>query len=90
MFAAAWPDCYTGAFELAASQSKVKLPAEVAVHAEIKLNFDGGGFFLTARLDVSLPGLDREVAQAVIEAAHGICPYSKAVRGNIAVETHLV
>ena len=90
LFGAAWSACYMGAIELAASQRKVKLPAEVAVDAEIKLNTDGGGFFLTARLDVSLPGLDREVAQAVIEAAHGICPYSKAVRGNISVETHLV
>ena len=90
LFGAAWSACYMGAIELAASQRKVKLPAEVAVDAEIKLNTDGGGFLLTARLDVSLPGLDREVAPAVIEAAHGICPYSKAVRGNISVETHLV
>ena len=90
LFGAAWSACYMGALELAASQRKIKLPAEVAVDAEINLNSDGGAFFLTARLDVSLPGLDREVAQAVIRAAHDICPYSKAVRGNIAVETDLV
>ena len=78
-----------GAIELAASQRKIKLPAQVAVDAEIALNLDGHNFFLAARLNVSLPGVDREVAQALIEAAHGICPYSKAVHGNIAVETHL-
>ena len=49
------------------------------------LNSDGGAFYLTARLDVALPGLDREVAQGMIHSAHAICPYSKAVRGNIAV-----
>ena len=62
----------------------------MAVDAQIDLNLDGSNFFLAARLNVSLPGLDREVAQALIEAAHGICPYSKAVHGNIAVETNLV
>ena len=79
-----------GAMELAASHRKVKLPSGAAVDAEIKLNLDGASFFLTARLNVSLPGLDREVAEAVIHAAHEICPYSKAVHGNIAVETNLV
>jgi osmotically inducible protein OsmC len=79
-----------GAMELAAGHRKVKLPPETAVDAEIKLNLDGASFFLTARLNVSFPGLDREVAEAVIHAAHEICPYSKAVYGNIAVETNLV
>ena len=90
LFGAAWSHCYMGAMELAASHRKVKRPPGAAVDAEIKLNLDGASFFLTARLNVSLPGLDREVAEAVIHAAHEICPYSKAVHGNIAVETNLV
>ena len=90
LFGAAWSACYMGAIELAASHRKIKLPAQAAVDAQIDLHLDGGNFFLVARLKVSLPGLDREVAQALIHAAHGICPYSKAVHGNIAVETHLV
>ena len=90
LFGAAWSACYMGAIELAATQRKIKLPAEVAVDAEINLNLDDGAFFLTARLNVNLPGVDREVAQELIHAAHGICPYSKATRGNIAVETNLV
>ena len=90
LFGAAWSACYMGAIELAASHRKIKLPAQVAVDAQIDLNLDGANFFLTARLDVSLPGVDREVAEALIQAAHGICPYSKAVHGNIAVETRLI
>ena len=75
----------------AASRRKIKLPDQVAVDAEIKLNLEGASFFLTARLDVSVPGLDREVAQELIQAAHGICPYSKAMlHGNIAIEANLV
>lgn len=90
LFGAAWSACYLGAVELAAAQRKVKLPDERAVDAEIDLNLAGSAFFLRARLNVSLPGVDREVAQQLIEAAHGICPYSKAVHGNIEVTTTLV
>jgi len=90
LFGAAWSACYLGAVELAAAQAKVKLPDDRAVDAEIDLNLAGNAFFLRARLNVSLPGVDREVAQRLIEAAHDICPYSKAVRGNIEVTTTLV
>ena len=91
LFGAAWSACYLGAIELAAMQRKVKLPDDRAVDAEIDLNMAGSAnFFLRARLAVSLPGVERDVAQQLIEAAHGICPYSKAVRGNIDVATTLV
>ena len=63
-FGAAWSACYMGALELAASHKKIKLPAQVAVDAQIDLNLEGASFFLAARLDVSLPGLDREVGGA--------------------------
>jgi Ohr subfamily peroxiredoxin len=90
LFGVAWSACYMGALELAAGKRKITLPADVAVDAEINLNLADGAFFLSARLNVSLPGLDREVAEELIHAAHGICPYSKATHGNIAVETNLV
>jgi lipoyl-dependent peroxiredoxin len=90
LFGAAWSACYMGALELAANKKHVKLPPEVAVDAEINLNNEGGSFFLTSKLNVSLPGVDRGVAEELIQDAHGICPYSKAVHGNIAVETKLV
>jgi Ohr subfamily peroxiredoxin len=89
LFGVAWSACYMGALELAASKRKIALPADTAVDAEINLNLGDGGFFLSARLNVSLPGLDRKVAEELIQAAHGICPYSKATHGNIAVETNL-
>ena len=90
LFAAAWSACYLGALGLAAAQRKVKLPSEPSVDTMIDLNNANGAFFLRARLDVSVPGVDRAVAQELIEAAHGICPYSKAVHGNIEVTTTLV
>lgn len=90
LFGAAWSACYIGAIQVAAAQKRVKLPALPVVDAEIDLNNAGGtNFFLSARLNVSLPGLDRAVAQDLIEAAHAICPYSKAVHGNIDVVTTL-
>jgi Ohr subfamily peroxiredoxin len=90
LFASAWSACYLGAIELAATQRKIKLPATPAVDTEIDLANAGGSFFLRARLNVSLPGVDREVAQSLAEAAHGICPYSKAVHGNIEVSTNVL
>ncbi len=69
----------------AATELKVTLPADRAVDAEVDLGTTDGAFFLQARLTVSLPGLDRETARKVVEAAHQICPYSKATRGNIDV-----
>jgi Ohr subfamily peroxiredoxin len=90
LFGAAWSACYLGAIELAAAQRKLTLPAHPAVDAEIELLTGQGGFFLRARLHVALPGLDRVVAQELVDAAHGICPYSKATHGNIEVATNLI
>jgi Ohr subfamily peroxiredoxin len=90
LFGAAWSACYIGAIELAASQRNIKLSEGAEVDAEIDLNLDDGSYFLRARFNVSVPGIDRDVAEEIIHAAHGICPYSKATRGNIEVETKLV
>src|SRR5688572_22200682 len=90
LFGAAWSACYMGAIQLAAAQKKIKLPADLAVDAQIDLNLDNGAYFLSAHLNVSVPGVEREQAQALIDAAHQICPYSKAVHGNIDVTTTLV
>jgi Ohr subfamily peroxiredoxin len=90
LFGVAWSACYMGAVELAAKQRKIDLPPGLAVDAQIDLNLENGAFFLKARLDVTVPGVDPEVAKELIQAAQGICPYSKATHGNIAVETNLV
>ena len=90
LFGAAWSACYMGAIGLVAMQRKIKLPASPAVDAQIDVFQEGGAFVLRARLDVSLPGLDPEIGLQLIEGAHAVCPYSKAVHGNIEVETNLL
>jgi lipoyl-dependent peroxiredoxin len=83
LFAAGWSACFISAMGVVASKMKVKLPAEVAVDAEIDLCNSGDVYFLRARLNVSLPGLEREVAQAIVDATHGeTCAYSNATRGQ--------
>lgn len=89
LFGAAWSHCYMGALQLAASQRKVKLSGDLAVDAVIELCREGTEFFLRAQLTVTVPGVDREQAQELVDAAHSICPYSKAVHGNIEVTTTL-
>ena len=90
LFGAAWSACYMGAIEVAASQRQIKLPAGIAVDAEIDLNADDGNYLLSARLNVGLPGVDPAIARELLDAAHSICPYSKATHGNINVVTNLV
>ncbi|MDR6407130.1 organic hydroperoxide resistance protein [Paraburkholderia terricola] len=90
LFAAGWSACFLGAIGLAAARMKVAVPADTAVDTEVDLVVAGNAYFLRARLNVSLPGLDREVAQALANTAHQTCPYSKATRGNIDVVINVI
>jgi osmotically inducible protein OsmC len=90
LFAAGWSACFEGAMGIAARKMRVKLPADMAIDAEVDLCALDGAYFLQARLNVSLPGLEREVAHALTDAAHQTCPYSKAIRGNVDVTINLV
>ena len=90
LFAAGWSACFMGAMGIAAKSMALALPATAAVDAEVDLGTAAGGYFLQARLNISLPGIDREKALAIVEAAHNTCPYSKATRGNINVTLNLV
>lgn len=90
LFAAGWSACFESAMALEARKMQVTLPADYAIDAEVDLNIAGGDYFLRARLNISLPGLEREVAQRVVEAAEKACPYSKATRGNVDVAINLV
>ena len=90
LFAAGWSACFEGAMGLAARGMKVALPADAAIDAEVDLGMTEDAYLLQARLNVSLPGLEREVAQAIVDRAHQTCPYSKATRGNIDVTINLV
>jgi len=90
LFAAGWSTCFLSAIKLVAGKKKISLPADVAVDAEVDLGTTHGVFGLAARLNVSLPGMDRPAAQALVEAAHHVCPYSNATRGNIDVTITVV
>ena len=90
LLAAGWSACFLSALAVAAGQMKVALPPDRAIDAEVDLGTNGGGYLLRARLDVNLPGLQPKVAQSLVDAAHQICPYSKATRGNIDVSINLV
>jgi len=90
LFAAGWSACFIGAIGIAAAQSKVRVPADLAVDTEIDLVQADGGYTLRARLNVSLPGLDPEVGRKLLDIAHQTCPYSKSTRGNIDVTINLV
>lgn len=90
LFAAGWSACFIGAIGLAARAQGVTLPADVAVDAEVDLAKAGEAYLLRARLNVSLPGLEKTIAQSLVEAAHQTCPYSKATRGNIDVTLTIV
>lgn len=90
LFASAWSACYLGALELAATRKKIKLAGHPSVDTQVDLNLEGDSFFLRASLKVTVPGVDRVTAESLAEAAHAICPYSKAVHGNIEVTTTVV
>ena len=90
LFAAAWSASLESAIAVAARQRKVVVPIAVAIEAEVDLCLADGACFLRARLNVSVPGVTREVAQTLVDDAHQICAYSKATRGNIDVVINLV
>lgn len=84
LFAAGWSACFEGALGLVAKQAGIQLPPETAVDAEVHLHLDESeGYFLTAQLNVSIPGMSADVAQVLIDRAHETCPYSKMTRNGI-------
>jgi lipoyl-dependent peroxiredoxin len=90
LFASGWSASFANAIALAARKRKIALPARVSIDAEINLNLGEGGYFLSTRLNVRLPGLERNVAKDLVDEAEEICPYSKATRGNIEVTIKLI
>lgn len=89
LFAAGYSACFLSALNLVASQQKQKLPEGTQVKGEVSIGPVGAGFGIEATLNVSLPGFDKETADALVNKAHEICPYSNATRGNIDVTLHV-
>ena len=89
LFAAGWSACFIGAMGLNAAKLKLTLPANLTVDTEVDLATGEDGYFLQARLNVTLPGLTSQDAHALVEAAHQTCPYSKLSKGNINVEINV-
>lgn len=90
LFAAGWSACFIGAIGKAAQTQQVTLPKELAVDSEVDLALSDDGYSLQARLNVSMPGIDAATSRALVDAAHKLCPYSKATRGNIEVTINVV
>lgn len=92
LFAAGYSACYIGAMKFATTQdaSLPKVPNDVEVETAVGIGpREAGGFGLTVHLKVSLPGVEKEAAERLTEAAHKICPYSNSVRGNVDVTTEI-
>jgi len=90
LFAVGWSACFLSALKLVAHRMKVRPSSEITVDSEVDLGVTNGSHFIQARLNVGLPGVAREMAQEVVDAAHLECPYSKATHGNINVVTTII
>lgn len=84
LFACGYAACFGGALEAAAKLENTPI-RNVEIHSEVTLNQDDSGYFIAVILDVAIPGVENDVAEKIVRRAHGICPYSKATKGNIEV-----
>lgn len=89
LFAAGYSACFMGALRHVAAAKKVTVPADATIAADVSLGPVGQAFGITVKLVATLPGIDRAVAQDLVDAAHVVCPYSNATRGNIPVDVSL-
>jgi Ohr subfamily peroxiredoxin len=90
LFAAGWSACFLSSIRLVAGRQKLRLPPDAAIDAEVELGTTGGEYDIAARLKISLPGIDRGTAQALVDGAHQLCTYSRATRGNVELTITLV
>lgn len=90
LFAAGYSACFLGALKHVASQEKIKLPEDTQIDGHVGIGAIPSGFGIEVELKISLPGLEQDVAQQLVDKAHVVCPYSNATRGNINVTLTLV
>jgi Ohr subfamily peroxiredoxin len=90
LFAAGYSACFIGALKAVAGKQKIKLPDDVSITAEVGIGPIPAGFGIQVAMAITIPGIERAAAQALEDAAHQVCPYSNATRGNIEVTLTLV
>ena len=90
LFAAGYAACFMGAMKFVAGQKKIALPADLKIDSEVGIGPIPNGFGIQVTLNIPVPGFARAVADEVVQAAHIVCPYSNAARGNIEVTLNLV
>jgi osmotically inducible protein OsmC len=89
LFAAGYAACFIGAMKAVGGKMKIAVPADVSIDSEVGIGPIPAGFGIQVVLNIKLPGLDRAVAEQLVAAAHQVCPYSNATRGNIDVTLNL-
>ena len=85
LFAAGYSACFLGAMKYVAGKQKIALPADTSIKAEVGIGQIPAGFGIQAAMMITIPGMERAAAEKLVQAAHGVCPYSNATRGNIDV-----
>jgi osmotically inducible protein OsmC len=85
LFAAGYAACFIGAIKFVGGQQKIAVPADTSIESSVGIGPIPQGFGVQVELKITIPGVDRAVAQSLIENAHKVCPYSNATRGNIEV-----
>ncbi|MCA6952069.1 organic hydroperoxide resistance protein [Pectobacterium polaris] len=90
LFAAGYSACFLGAMKFVGARDKIAVPADTTVNGSVGIGAIPTGFGIEVELKISLPGLDRSVAEDLVQKAHIVCPYSNATRGNIDVTLTIV
>jgi osmotically inducible protein OsmC len=90
LFAAGYSACFIGALKFVAGRDKIAIPSDVSIEGNVGIGPLPTGFGIEAKLKISLPGMDRAAAEALVQKAHVVCPYSNATRGNIDVKLEVV
>jgi lipoyl-dependent peroxiredoxin len=90
LFAAGYSACFIGAMKFVAMQKKISLPADTSINADVGIGPIPAGFGIQVTLNVTIPGMEKAAAQEIVQAAHGVCPYSNATRGNIEVTLNVL